>query len=282
MFFQSLLLLLLATTQSLLAAEPQHSVRSLHDEVGFTYGLSKITLKSTDPELQCGMRRAAFGDPMLGEVIYANMMIPTDGETLCEFPQYLVDNPQPDASFESFKVPIALFVSPEGCSVEQKARVALELQSTVSQHIKYLILDIATEKDELYELHPDDPAIIAATGTDDDEFASLGIFSINRWCGSKVRSLLLSGVNGDPRFMQPTNLDRRFYVIIDNTYEDNFSSNERDGQSVDQFYWLRHLLFGLLVAAPIARAIYILYQGGAHLRIRRNEQGRIAGIHFVR
>jgi hypothetical protein len=82
--------------------------------------------------------------------------------------------------------------------------------------------------------------------------------------------------------MQPTNLDWKFYIIIDNTYEDNFPSNERDGQSVDQFYWLRHLLFGLLVAAPIARAIYILYQGGAHLRIRRNEQGRIAGIQFVR
>lgn len=49
----------------------------------------------------------------------------------------------------------------------------------------------------------------------------------------------------------------------------------------DDFYWFRLIVFSLLVVSPCFRAAYLWYAGGARIRFRYNEQGRIVGLQYI-
>jgi len=60
----------------------------------------------------------------------------------------------------------------------------------------------------------------------------------------------------------------------------DYTSN---GGNVDaeDFYWFRLIIFSLLVVSPCFRAVFLWYQGGARIRFRYNEQGRIVGLQYI-
>ena len=274
------LLLLLAMMLSL-AVEAQRtdpsSSRWLQDS-SFKYAPSFLSLIADPPfaTFKCGIQRAAFGNPLLDSFVNANLMVPPDDEMLCEFPEYLKDNPLVDLAFETFTFPVALFVSSTGCSAEQKARVALELQKAITPKIKYLILDNPGEGDELIELHLDDPATV-------DDFSDLGVLSVNRFCGEKIGrrvkdASIRSGA--DPRLSHPDNQNWTCFVNID-TLKEEPPPNIPQKVS-DNFSWIRHLILALMVVTPaLCTSTYVWYRGGGRFRLRRDEQGRITGIEHV-
>jgi len=269
----SLLLLLVAMLLSL-AVDTQHtgssSIRMLQGS-SFKYAPSTLTLVSDSP-YKCGIQRAAFGNPLLDLIVSANLMILPDDEMLCDFPEYLKDN-----TLATFTSPIALFVSAEGCSVEQKARVVLELQKAVTPQIKFLILDNPGGSAKLIELQLDDHATV-------DLFSDLGVLSVNRFCGEEIgRRLKDTSIRSgaDPRLLQPANKGWKFLVVIDNALEETMPSNIP--QEIDNnFSWMRHLIFAFLVVTPaLCASTYVWYRGGGRFRLRRDEQGRITGIEHV-
>jgi len=52
-------------------------------------------------------------------------------------------------------------------------------------------------------------------------------------------------------------------------------------QQEDNFYWFRLIVFSMLVVSPCFRAVYLWYAGGARIRFRYNENGRIVGLTYI-
>eukprot|EP00978_Attheya_sp_CCMP212_P036859 scaffold170191_cov54-Attheya_sp.AAC.3 len=58
----------------------------------------------------------------------------------------------------------------------------------------------------------------------------------------------------------------------------------RDGSnnSSNDFYWIRFVLFGLLIAAPCLRGVSVWYSAGGRIRCVRNERGCMVGLEIIR
>jgi hypothetical protein len=266
--------------------------RSLQDgqeeEEEFKYGPSTITLISTIPSTYRA-QRAAFGDPMVNAVVRVNLMAPPNRANFCQFPQYILDNsPAVDASFDndSFSLPIALLVSDNDCSPEQKARVLMQIQRNVTAQVKYLVIygTNRSDNDKLLELQPDNPGDPATY----EDLQSVGIFYVPYRYGQDLSSRMVQigvAIQADPRFVRPFNKRWSFFVRIADTVEGDapfYSSRSQNTDSnADSFYWFRFVLFTLLIMSPCCRAVYLWWAAGGRLQFRRSEQGRITGIQYI-
>lgn len=64
---------------------------------------------------------------------------------------------------------------------------------------------------------------------------------------------------------------------------EEFRSYSRGGGGgANTFYVLRFVLFTLLILAPCLRALYLWWNGGGRIEFRRNDNGRITGLQYVR
>jgi hypothetical protein len=224
-------------------------------------------------------------------VIRANLMIPPNNEvdrTLCTFPKLLNNFSHVENIYnaEAFTLPIALFISADGCTPGQKARVALEIQKNVTRAFQYLIIYSTDQKDgnTLLELQPGDSSPV-------DELANLGIIYLP-YEGAIALSQRLadraSTLRADPRFLQPDNGRWAFFIRIEDEsdFEEPFDDSpdirvRSSGTDPDSFYFVRFVLFTVLIVSPCFRAAYLWYAGGGRFHFRRNDHERIVGIQYI-
>mmetsp|Transcript_49432 Transcript_49432/g.119915 ORF Transcript_49432/g.119915 Transcript_49432/m.119915 type:complete len:911 (+) Transcript_49432:90-2822(+) len=65
-------------------------------------------------------------------------------------------------------------------------------------------------------------------------------------------------------------------------YPHSPSSSDDDNEYGDSFYWLRFVLFTLLILAPCIRAGFLWWAGGGRIHFRRDEEtGRIIGLMYI-
>jgi hypothetical protein len=124
------------------------------------------------------------------------------------------------------------------------------------------------------------------------DFPSLGLLSISTRAGSYVLSEILDfaeNTNTSP-YLDDAATDNDNNNITDWNYDievERWGSPKTQGSSSDSssahaFYWLRFVLFTVLILSPCLRAMYLWWSGGGRIVFRRNEQGRITGLTHVR
>lgn len=187
--------------------------------------------------------------------------------------------------------PVALFVSINRCSAEQKAKVAAQIQKTITSRIELLVVFSPDPRAlNLLELQPDDP-----NSPPDPDLSKIGLVHVSYRYAAGINDRLLIAQNGfDPRFLLNNNNQWDFPIQLSNYsgfynydgYSDSsddfggssYVEREDDGPPI---YWFRVILFTVLILSPCCRAGYLWYSSGGRFYFRRNEQGRIIGIQYV-
>lgn len=220
---------------------------------------------------------ATFGDP-LSTTVRANLMVPPDDSFLCQRPTALQNFTEPTrVESESSGLPIALFVSIDGCSPEQKARVALDLRKNVNSLVQYLLVysPIPSRNNTFLRLMPDSPDV-------DNKYAEIGIiympYEFALGIATQMRSKA-STQSVNPAFMAEGNELWQFLLQIE--MYDPLRGDYNNTAQAESFYWFRFVLFSLLIISPCLRAGYLWYAGGGRFIFQRNERGRIVGLQYV-
>jgi len=216
-----------------------------------------------------------FRDKKFFEAI---LMLPPNGTHLCEFPKNLENMDRLEApSNEAQKAPIALLVERGGCKFENKTRVALEMRDRFSERMKYVIVydNQNTNRrgsslilmDASREFLENNPGI-----------ESMGFAFVSQRSGMILKnSLVRIMTDSDEKYIFQTNLSDvgEFPILMERaTYSWEVGNIG--------FYWLRFILFALLIVSPCIRAGYLWYVGGGRIITRRNSNGRIVGLQYVR
>mmetsp|Transcript_4310 Transcript_4310/g.11799 ORF Transcript_4310/g.11799 Transcript_4310/m.11799 type:complete len:613 (-) Transcript_4310:75-1913(-) len=231
---------------------------------------------------------AAFGDPLEGPARTYNLMLPPDDPWLCQFPEAyvpLVNNhtavvvAAASESSSSSQLPVALFISINRCSAEQKARVAQEIQQRVSHRLKLLVVYSPDPRAiSLMRLQPDGSS--GSTGIGQD----LGIVHVPyRYAAGIDTRMRMAWSGRDPRFLVDDNEYWSFPITLSNytTDDDDKWTLDDDDDGPEIFPWFRVLLFTILVCSPCCRACYLWYASGGRFYLRRNEEGHIIGLQYV-
>ena len=56
----------------------------------------------------------------------------------------------------------------------------------------------------------------------------------------------------------------------------------RGSTTRDSFYWIRFVLIALLIVTPVLRGCFVWHGAGGRVQFRRNDAGRVVGLHIVR
>ena len=56
----------------------------------------------------------------------------------------------------------------------------------------------------------------------------------------------------------------------------------RGSTTRDSFYWIRFVLIALLIVTPVLRGCFVWHGAGGRVQFRRNDTGRVVGLHIVR
>jgi len=94
---------------------------------------------------------------------------------------------------------------------------------------------------------------------------------------------------GSPFLLYPNNdewsfehsIERSWLPIDVDDLRNNQGMNDYDYGASDDYYWIRYVLFSLLIVSPCFRAGYLFYAGGGRIRFRRNERGMIVGVQYI-
>lgn len=197
---------------------------------------------------------------------------------------------------------IAIFVGWGGCLANEKAIVAAALQQNYTQFgtVTHLIV-YNTNKDEMDDLF--------SLTTDKDKFLSrdISVVFVSTRTGRDILDIMMNAEQTEERYANPLFLgpgNDAWYMPISfeevynstggfhgsDPYNDNFGDDmiypptQRQSNTnveVDDFYWFRLIIFSLLVVSPCFRAVYLWYAGGARIRFRYNENGRIVGLQYT-
>lgn len=235
-------------------------------------------------------RVAGFGDQLeIGVVHDANLMLPPNASDpfLCEEPSLnLAWDSQTDLPGDEN---IAIFVSRGECSFETKARNARKIQKNVTSRLRYVIV---YNNDRNFA---NDLVVMSASSPDEEleDLNNLGLIFVSTSTGSAIRrkiSKLSESIGESAFFLSADSGGWRMPLLVERLPptqsgpQPPFASGGNGGGSngASTFYWLRFVLFALLVVAPCFRAFYLWYGGGGRLIFRRNDRGRITGLQYVR
>lgn len=228
---------------------------------------------------------ANFGDQFQDALIYeAVVMLPPDDATMCNFPSSLQNMTVSET--QDLSSSIALLVARGDCPFDQKARVMLEMQEKLTSSLQYLIV---------YNHNASEPKQLIVMSTsanrtslsDLDRIGALFIATDDaEWMISKI-SLYANQTGLDYTFLSNAsrNWDLKITMEVRSPHvyagSGGTSSSDQGGSTIT-FYWLRFVLFALLILSPCIRAGYLWYSGGGRILFRRNEQGRVVGLQYVR
>jgi hypothetical protein len=82
-------------------------------------------------------------------------------------------------------------------------------------------------------------------------------------------------------FLAAANNTNWYYAIEMEQQPWDASKDIYGSTTANSFYWLRIVLFTLLILSPLFRALYLWWMGGGRIVLRRNERGRIVGLQHV-
>ena len=172
------------------------------------------------------------------------------------------------------------------CPFDQKARVMLEMQEKLTSNLQYMIVynHNTSEPNQLIVMST------SANRTSLSELDKIGAMFLStndaEWMMAKI--LLYANQSGlDYTFLSNANRDWDLQITMEvvspKVYGGSGGTSTSDpGSSTATFYWLRFVLFALLILSPCIRAGYLWYSGGGRILFSRNEQGRINGFQYVR
>jgi len=229
---------------------------------------------------------AGFGDQFSDDKpSYANLMLPPDDKLLCEFPPSLLNMTRNEAQeiMTSQRGPIALLVSRGKCDFIEKALVALEMRERFTDQLKYVII---------YNDRTDTPKSLIKMSTTrevDNKLDAMGFAFISTDTGKALTEkypIATNDTNQNYKFLEKSNQTWQLPLIM-RPYSATGSRNDGERWSYGQaaretFHWLRYILFSLLIFSPVIRAGYLWYASGGRVLMRRNENGRINGIQYIR
>ena len=247
------------------------------------------------PKAEFQVLVASFGDAMEQETEINIMLPPTQGDyMLCTNP---LDRLTPEeftqwqhrAQNWTFSSNVALVVAVGGCSADVKARILLDLQERISPKINVLLVyeTSGMHPNWFVSLRPDSREQLAALNQ------QVGILYLPY---KHTKSLLpvLKGkksaryLQGDAYFMSPNNDKWQFehsvtgsWIPVDVDQAIRNDNAEYEFETHDDFYWIRYVLFSLLIMSPCLRAAYLFHAGGGRILWRRNERGRITGLQYI-
>jgi hypothetical protein len=92
---------------------------------------------------------------------------------------------------------------------------------------------------------------------------------------------LANRTDKSPYLAAANNTDWDFPIKMEQQPLDS-TSDVYGTSSTDSFYWLRIVLFTVLILSPCFRALYLWWMGGGRIALRRNERGRVVGLQYVR
>jgi len=195
---------------------------------------------------------------------------------------------------------LALLVSRGQCSFESKARTAMAFNEHLNEifqgrspvRLNYLIVhnDIVGDRNQVLMAGP-------KTGVD------VGLVFVTTSVGYRLKTLLLKvGQKQDASpFLQKSTLHRvynddtnsgvtnkklfEFPIVIRNDFGDNGGRTTNDsarGFQFQSFYWVRFILFSMLIVTPVFRLVFLWYSAGGRICFRRTSNGCIYGLRIVR
>ena len=237
---------------------------------------------------------ATFGN-RLEQDIQFDIMLPPDYETdphLCEYPKSIseMDTEELRVRTANYTQPVALFVAIGGpCSAEDKARVLSKMQRQVSSVLQLLLV---------YETNPKFPNGIKSLEPDSDDTSDLNGTAIVklpfRYVARLHDKMLRASRTANPVFLQPGSESWSFTHSIGGgwvTIGPGRYGNGDGGDGASANYevkdsdkpWTRYLfIFIPMLMVPWFWAAYNICQGPGRLQFRRNEQGRIVGLRYLR
>jgi hypothetical protein len=247
----------------------------------YTTGRTLVSLVKDNTRVSSHLGQVAeFGNPLLDRANFAaNLYLPPGDQTLCEYPEALMNKTSSDLDY-AWNIPIALFVARGKCSFDQKARIAVEIQTNFSSQMKFVIV---------YNNNPSRPQellIMSSSSFGDhlDDLKSVGFIFVSTDSGAAILSAVAGTVISD---------ERSPYLSYNESYgwslptlieklPDQPSPSSNPTSVNNAFHWLRFILFSLLIVSPCVRAGFLWYSAGGRFLLRRNEEGRIIGIIYVR
>jgi hypothetical protein len=223
-------------------------------------------------------RQAAFGAEV-PEWGWINLMLPPRNlSSLCQYPPIAlqVNNTKKDLPQNRVNVNLGILVRPGNCSAEDQARNAARLRYEGGVDLlRYLVI----------EGDPNDGNLLGVLFPESNvtnEFSTLVVLSTTYRAGEYLRDDIKAyEQDSDKPIKSPYLYDEASvdWDMVGNIDPYRFSTAPA---SSDNFYWFRILLFTLLIVSPCLRAAYLWWAGGGRFRLRRNEEGRITGIQYVR
>ena len=242
-----------------------------------------LLFKNTTRESSFEGAVAQFGDQLIEKNLYtANLFLPPGDQMLCKYPEAYLNRTDSDQMVHSSR-PIALVISRGDCSFYQKALVALEIYGNLSKQLKFVVI---------YNNDPSNTGIFAMSANTNgsilEDLKTLGFIFVSTESGGKILSIMNATASSkglSPYLAQNKSYNWSLSVQFEvKEFENAVPDNPAPGgpESVRTFYWLRFVLFSLLIISPCARAGFLWFSGGGRLMFRRNEEGRIVGFLYVR
>jgi hypothetical protein len=243
-------------------------------------------------------RQAAFGAnvPEFGEL---NLMLPPRNQSnLCEYSteaQKVVKEgtrnstnvtAEDELPQNAGNVDLAILVRTGTCTAQQQAQNAVRIRNEAGVSLlRYLII----------EGEPSDGSLLGVLFPDTNETeeidSTLVVLGMPYRAGVYLRDDIRAREEEaeEQAASSGTGLSAPSPYLFDNSSVDwdmigdiDLYVPNRDSSMSDNFYWFRVLLFTLLIVSPCIRAAYLWWVGGGRLRLRRNEQGRIVGLQYIR
>lgn len=236
---------------------------------------------------------ASFGDQLVMSTDINLMLPPTSNDSyLCEYPSFLKNLPSNRSEYarviveaSKFEISVALLVKTGHCSTETKARVLFNIQRDFSDRIWVLVLyqDSGSVADMM----------LANTSYQQQDWnATSASFSTNSSVvylspadTAKLLRVFPKIKRGNPALFQPGNSQWEFIHSIEGSWRPTKDLSRRGSASLSEpteaFFWVRYVLFALLILTPIFRTIRICYRRGGRILFRRDENGRINAIQFI-
>ena len=229
-----------------------------------------------------------YGNSLKNDAIYrATLMRPPEDPQLCTLPSIASTTDANFASVSPFRVPVAMMVSLGGCDVHTKIDVALQLILEAEPSLKYIVFynNDADNNDGIVSINPPESDSIP------DDIERLSILSVSTSAGVNLMGLIQKysdATNTSSQLLVEGNEDWDLAMVVQrlvnlnnappppSTYESGYP-----GMNGSDFYWLRFVLFTLLIVSPCCRGGYLWWNGGGRIRFRRNDNGRIIGIQYV-
>ena len=112
---------------------------------------------------------------------------------------------------------------------------------------------------------------------------SIGFLSIStRAAQYTVDDMMsLSNKSENSPYLASANSTHWFYLIAMERHAWDAGSSGFGSTSSNSFYWLRIVLFLVLIFSPCLRALYLWWMGGGRIVLRRNESGRVVGLQYI-